>query len=154
MPLVFTLLLLFLFAVIATGKYPYSDREFLLVFNGLLVGVMAIFLFSISEVVKQDQRSLFIKMLFGIALLTIITNGIALSAIAFRIKEYGFTPNRIAVLGADVLILGNLLLVTRQVYLYIIGQASLGDIERSIGLLLPIYSVWAAIVVVLFPLFF
>ena len=88
------------------------------------------------------------------ALLTIITNGIALSAIAFRIKEYGFTPNRIAVLGADVLILGNLLLVTRQVFFYIRNQASLPDIERSIGFLLPIYSVWAAIVVVLFPLFF
>ena len=153
-PLVFLILVLFLLAVAVTGKYPYSDREFLLVFNGLLVGVMAIFLFSISEVVKNDQRSIFIKMLFGMALLTIITNGIALSAIAFRIKEYGFTPNRIAVLGADVLILGNLLLVTRQVFFYIRKQASLPDIERSIGFLIPIYSVWAAIVVVLFPFFF
>ena len=44
-PLIIVTLIIYLLAVIATGKDPYNDREFLSIFNLLLIGVMAIILF-------------------------------------------------------------------------------------------------------------
>ncbi|MFM7223246.1 MAG: hypothetical protein ACKO03_07460, partial [Bacteroidota bacterium] len=55
-PFVLISLAIFLGAVIATGKDPYNDRQFLLIFNALLIGVMAIILFSLSEATKTRQN--------------------------------------------------------------------------------------------------
>ena len=44
---------IFLVAIIFTGKDPYNDRDFLLIFNGVLIGVMALILFSLGEATKQ-----------------------------------------------------------------------------------------------------
>jgi len=54
-PLVLTTLVIYLIAVIGTGKDPYNDRDFLLIFNLLLIGVMAIILFSIAETSKNSD---------------------------------------------------------------------------------------------------
>ena len=72
---------------------------------------MAIILFSIAEKAKQSESKIGTFLLLALALTTIIVNGIALSAIMFRISEWGITPNRLAVLGGNVLILSNLIIV-------------------------------------------
>src|SRR5690606_19374915 len=115
-PLVLVMLVIYLLAMIYSGKDPYNDREFLLVFNALLIGVMAIIFFSIAESTKTIKSQLEIWILFLLSVVTIIVNGVALSAILFRISEYGITPNRAAVLGGNGLILINLLLVTSQLF--------------------------------------
>ena len=48
-PLVLLTAIVFLVALAISGKDPYSDREFLLIFNVMLLGVMAVIVFSISE---------------------------------------------------------------------------------------------------------
>jgi hypothetical protein len=113
-PLVLVMLVAYLIAIVYTGKDPYNDREFLLMFNALLVGVMAIIFFSVAETSKSVKNKAEIGVLFMLSAVTIIVNGIALSAIVFRIAEWGITPNRTAVLGSNVLILVNLVLVTVQ----------------------------------------
>jgi len=47
-PLVLITLVVYLISIILTGKDPYSDRDFLLVFNLMLLGVMAIIVFSVT----------------------------------------------------------------------------------------------------------
>src|SRR5690606_17430307 len=101
-PLVIVMLITYLIAVFYTGKDPYNDRDFLLVFNGLLIGVLAIILFSISEISKKTERKFGVNLLVLLSVLTITINGIALSAIVFRIAELGITPNRMAVLGGNI----------------------------------------------------
>ena len=86
--------------------------------------------------------------------MTIIINGIALSAILFRISEWGLTPNRAAVLGSNVLILVNLLLVTWQLFRVLSKKAEIHAVGKVIGYYLPVYGVWAAIVTFLFPYLF
>lgn len=115
-PSVLVTLLIYLTAIIITGKDPYNDREFLLIFNMLLLGVMAIIFFSIAERSKNSSSKISTLMLLGLSIVTIIINGIALSAILFRISEWGITPNRLAVLGGNILILTNLLLVTYRLF--------------------------------------
>ncbi|MEZ4822313.1 MAG: hypothetical protein R2942_07775 [Ignavibacteria bacterium] len=90
-PLVLVTLLTYLTAIIISGKDPYNDREFLIAFNGLLIIVMAIILFPIAETSKADNNRFGIIILFLLSAVTIIVNGIALSAIIFRISEWGFT---------------------------------------------------------------
>jgi hypothetical protein len=115
-PLVLVMLVVYLIAIVYSGKNPYNDREFLLIFNALLIGVMAIIFFSVAETSKATKSYTEIWVLFLLSVVTIVVNGVALSAILFRISEWGFTPNRAAVLGGNVLILINLLLVTVQLF--------------------------------------
>ena len=82
-PLLLIMLVIYLFAVIFTGKDPYNDREFLLIFNALLIGVMAIILFSIAATSKNSDSKIGALALLGLSTVTIIVNGIALSAIVF-----------------------------------------------------------------------
>ncbi|HEX9253156.1 MAG TPA: hypothetical protein VF870_12995, partial [Ignavibacteriaceae bacterium] len=90
-PLVLVTLVIYLIAVIYTGKDPYNDREFLLIFNMLLLGVMAIIFFSIAETSKNSGGKISTLMLLALSIVTIIINGIVLSAILFRISEWGLT---------------------------------------------------------------
>jgi hypothetical protein len=153
-PLVAMLLLIFLSAFAYTGKNIYQDREFLMVFNALLIGVMAIILFSVSEATKNNKNKLSLVFLLALSILTIITNGLAVSAIGFRLFEYGISPNRLAVLGSNILIFLNLIWITYKLLTNIKGKASVEDIENTIAFFLPIYGLWTAIVTFVFPVVF
>ena len=148
------MLVIFLAAFIYTGKDPYNDREFLLIFNGILLGVMALLLFSVSEATKESASQFQRLSLIVLAFLAIVNNGIALSAIVFRLFELGLTPNRLAVLGSNMLVLLNLILVTRQLVGLIKGQKNLSDVEAGMTRFLPYYALWAAVVSFVFPFVF
>jgi len=153
-PIVFLMLLLFLGALTTTAKNPYTDREFLMIFNALLIGVMALIVFSVTESTKNGIGKVTLLFLCGLALLTIITNGIALSAIGLRIAEFGLTPNRLAVLGSNVFIFINLVWVCYKLFLVIKNKAEIEDVERVIAVYLPIYGLWAAFITFLLPVIF
>lgn len=153
-PLVLVMLSVYLVAVMYTGKDPYNDRDFLIVFNALLIGVMALILFSVSETSKQKDNTLGIWILLLLSMLTIVVNGIALSAIVFRIAEWGITPNRLAVLGSNLLMLVNIMLVTVHLFRATQGKSDLNLVELTIARYLPVYSAWSALVTFLFPALF
>lgn len=153
-PLVLITLVIYLAAVIYTGKDPYNDREFLLIFNVLLIGVMALILFSIAETSKSTGSKTVTWILFSLSVVTVILNGIALSAIVFRISEWGITPNRLAVLGSNLLILTNLLIVTYRLFRTLRSNNEMQKVEESIASFLPIYVVWTIVVTFLFPVLF
>ncbi len=153
-PLVLITLLIFLVAIIYSGKDPYNDRDFLLLFNGLLVGVMAIIFFSVAETSTSTKSVPEVWLLFMLSLVTVIVNGIALSAILFRISEWGVTPNRVAVLGGNVLILINLVLVAWQLLRLILHKDKAAGVGNAISIYLPIYFLWAIIVTFIFPFVF
>ena len=153
-PLVAVMLVVYLIAMVYSRKNPYNDREFLLIFNALLVGVMAIIFFSVAETSKTTKNNAQIWVLIVLSIVTIVVNGVALSAILLRISERGFTPNRTAVLGGNVLILINLLLVARQILRVIAKKTEVTAIGKTIALYLPVYFVWTIIVTFIFPLIF
>lgn len=153
-PLVLIMLLVFLSAMAFSGKDPYNDREFLIIFNALLVGVMAIIFFSVAESSSGGKGRAERWILLLLSIVTIVVNSIALSAILFRISEWGLSPNRAAVLGANLLILINLVLVTAQLYRVIRGRGSVSDIGESISQYLPVYVIWTIFVTFGFPLIF
>jgi hypothetical protein len=153
-PFVLVTLVIFISSVMYTGNYPYDDRDALMIFNGLLIGVMALILFSVSEVTKNAKSRTNLAILLGLSALTIVINGIALSAILFRLQEFGVTPNRIAVLGANLLILVNLGLVSYKLFRIVMNKGEIEDLEKSMTIMLPVYGIWACIVCFGFPLLF
>lgn len=153
-PLVFVTVLAFLITVLYTGQDIYSDRNFLLTFNALLLGVMAIILFSVTEATKNESNKISLSLLFILSGLTTIVNGMALSAIIFRLAEFGITPNRLAVLGANLLIFINLILVFVKLYQVVTKKESVEIVGIIIATYIPLYSIWAFIVIFLFPILF
>jgi uncharacterized membrane protein YozB (DUF420 family) len=148
------MLVIYLAAIIYSGKDPYNDREFLLIFKALLIGVMAIIFFSVAETAKKTKSQSEVWVLVVLSVVTILVNGIALSAILFRISELGITPNRAAVLGGNVLILINLIFVTMQLFRLISKKTTTAGVGNAIAFYLPIYFLWTIIVTFLFPFLF
>ena len=153
-PLVFINLFIYLSAMVYAKKYPYQDRNLLLLFNVLLIGVMALILFSIAEAGKAAKNKFSLGILFGLSALTIIVNAIALSAIVYRINEFGFSANRIAVLGGNLLIFINLALVSYKLFLTSFKNGSIEEIEETIAGYLPVYAIWTGLITFLIPLLF
>jgi len=153
-PLVLLMLVFYLGGIVYAGKDPYNDREFLLLFNMLLMGVMALIFFSVAESYQEKKNGLMTWVLVFLSVITAVVNGIALSAIAFRISEWGITPNRLAVLGVNLVMMIHLILVSRQLILTVRGKSKLEEVGLTLVRYLPIYLVWTAIVIFLFPVLF
>lgn len=153
-PLAFINLTIYLVILIVKGKYPHQDRNLLLIYNALLVGVLALIFFSVAEIEKNSKGYYHTLVLLGLSVLTIVINGIALSAISYRLFEYGITPNRIAVLGGNILIFINLLIVTIQLIKSIRNNTSLTEVQNSIAKYLPVYAIWVGLVAFLLPVIF
>lgn len=153
-PLVLVMLLIYLGAIVYAGKDPYNDREFLLLFNILLIGVMALIFFSIAENSQGKNQKSQNWLLLLLALATLLVNAVALSAIIFRINEWGFTPNRTAILGINILMMVHLIMVGKDLFLTVRSRKSIDQVGQSISNFLPAYLVWAGLVTFLFPIVF
>jgi hypothetical protein len=153
-PLVLLTAVIFLIALAISGKDPYSDREFLLIFNIMLLGVMAVIVFSISETSATGKHKFNEMILFILSIITVIIDLIALSAIFYRLGAYGITPNRLAVLGSNILILGNLALIIIDLYKVNFKKVIIREVEITIAKYLPVYLIWILFVVFGFPLIF
>ncbi len=153
-PLVFINLTIYLIALIYAGKYPHNDRTLLLIYNALLIGVLALIFFSIAETENIKKSNYKIFLLLGLSILTITINAIALTAIAYRIYDLGITPNRFAVLGGNILIFIHLIIVSYTLFNILRNKTASSAIEKSIASYLPVYAVWTGVVAFLFPLLF
>ena len=152
-PLVFLSLLAYLIALPWAGANLFSDREFLLLFNLMLLAIAGIIAFSLSEVQQQTNRfNLF--MLFGLTLMAGIANLLALTAIVYRIGEFGVTPNRFSVIVINLLLFVHLILVERRLGQVLFRNKEIQLVEKAITSYLPVYLIWAAIVVFFFPIIF
>ena len=81
----------------------------------------------------------------------LLADAVALWAIAARITEFGFTPNRVAALGENVVLLVNLAWSAVLYIRFPRGRGSFTGLERWQTNYMLVYAVWAAIVVIVFP---
>ena len=153
-PLVLLTAVIFLVALAITGKDPYSDRDFLLIFNIMLLGVMAVIVFSISETSTTRKQKFNEMILFILSIITVIIDLIALSAIFYRLGNFGITPNRLAVLGSNILILCNLALIIIDLYKVNFKKALIRRVELTFANYFPVYLIWILFVIFGFPLIF
>jgi hypothetical protein len=150
-PLFAAMLIVFLGTLLWTGRGVAVTRDVLMGFDLLLVVVIGLLLYSASARDPQSPRNTFDVMQVVLVLSALLADGIALWAIAARISELGFSPNRVAALGENVILLVNLawsaVLYTR----FLGGRGSFSALEQWQTNYVPVYAGWAAIVVILFP---
>jgi hypothetical protein len=153
-PLVLVTLLAYLVTVIWVGKNPFMDRDFLLSFNGVLLIVLTVTIFSITESGKDERKNISDYINFALIILALIIDSVALSAIVFRLSSYGITPNRMAVLGVNILVWANLIWIMISYMRFLQNKTGLSAIQDTVTKYLPIYGLWAAFVAFTFPLLF
>jgi hypothetical protein len=150
-PLFTILLLLFLATMAWTGNPINVQREVLISFDLLLVLVVGLVLYAASARDPQAPPDFFDGLQLLLVVSALVVDVVALAAIAARISEFGLTPNRVAALGENLILLINL---TWSAWLYgrfLRHRSPFGVLERWQIVYLPVYSVWAALVVVAFP---
>ena len=150
-PLFTVLLLVFLATMAWTGRPINVKRDVLIGFDLLLVLVVGLVLYAASARDPQAPPDFFDGLQLLLVVSALVVDGVALAAIAARISEFGFTPNRVAALGENLILLVNLAWSAWLYARFLRHRGSFADLERWQIAYLPVYSVWAALVVVIFP---
>ena len=115
---------------------------------------MAVTIFSITESGRDEKRKLSDFINFCLIALALIIDSVALSAIAFRLSSYGITPNRLAVLGVNILIWVNLIWIMLSYMRFLRNKTGPSAIQDAVTKYLPVYGLWAAFVTFVFPFIF
>jgi hypothetical protein len=150
-PLFTMLLLAFLATMAWTGSPINVKREVLIGFDLLLAVVVGLVLYAASARDPQAPPGFFDGLQLLLVVSALIVDGVALWAIAARISEFGFTPNRVAALGENLILLVNLLWTAWLYASFLRRRNSFAAMERWQMAYLPVYSAWAAVVVIVFP---
>jgi hypothetical protein len=150
-PLFAAALLTFLAALLWTGQGINIEREVLIVFDLLLLVVLGLLLYSVSARDPQAPPGAFDTVQVVLVVSALLADAFALWAIAARISEFGFTPNRVAGLGVNVILLVNLAWSAALYLRFLRGRGTFASLESWQTRYLPVYAIWAAIVVIAFP---
>ena len=153
-PLFTILLLVFIGAMIATGNAIDVGREVLIGFDLLLVVVSALLLYRISARDPQESPGRFDRLQFVLVIAALVVDVLALWAIVARISEFGWSPNKTAAFGLNILLLVNLGGLALHYARFISKRVSFAVVERWQTAYLPVFGLWAAFVATLFPVIF
>src|ERR687896_393702 len=150
-PLFAAVLLTFLGTVLWTGRGVDIERNVLIAFDLLLVVVLGLLLYSVSARDPRSPPGASDVVQVVLVVSALLADAVALWAIAARITEFGFTPNRVAALGENVILLVNLAWSAVLYIRFLRRRGSFAVLERWQTDYLPVYAAWAAIVVIVFP---
>jgi hypothetical protein len=153
-PLFTVLLLVFVATMLLTGNAIDVRREVLIGFDMLLVLVLGLLLYAISARDSQAAAGKFDKLRLLLIVCALIVDALALWAMVARISEFGWTPNKTAALGLNVLLLVNLGWSAVLYTQFLAKRTPFTRLERWQTGYLPAFGVWAWIVVALFPIIF
>jgi hypothetical protein len=150
-PLFAAVLVTFLATLLWTGRAGDIERDMLIAFDLLLVLVLALLLYSVSARDPGAPPGIFDMLQVVLVVSALLADGVALWAIAARLAEYGFSPNRLAVLGMNLILLVNLAWSAVLYVRFLSRRGSFAGLERWQTQYLPVYAAWAGIVAVVFP---
>ena len=150
-PLFTVLLLAFLGTMAWTGSPINVERQVLIGFDLLLALVVGLVVYAASARDSQAPPDFFDGLQLLLVISALVVDGVALAAIAARISEFGFTPNRVAALGENLILLVNLAWTAWLYARFVRHRGSFATLERWQIAYLPVYALWAAAIVIVFP---
>jgi hypothetical protein len=127
------------------------DREQLVVFDVLLVVVLGLVLYGLSAREPGEQPGLLDRILLVAIVGALALDLMVLGSMAMRIGDLGFTPNRVAAIGLNLVLLVNLIRTAWLWARFVSGRVSSHVLERWQTSYLPVLGLWAAAVVVVLP---
>ena len=153
-PMFTVLLAAFLLAVALTGRGIDVGRGVLIFFDVLLALVLGLVIYSVVARDRNAPRGLFDLLLLLLVVAALLVDVLVLGAIVGRLSDFGATPNRVAALGENVVLLVNL---AWSAWLYLSfwrGRREFAAVEHWQTSYAPVYALWLVAVVVGLPLAF
>ncbi len=134
-----------------TGLGGAFDRELLSVFDALLVVVLALVLYGMSARDPSTSPDWMDRIQLVAVVSALVLDVLVLGSMIARIGDLGFTPNRTAALGLNLVLLVNLAGAAWLAARFLRRRSTLHRLERWQTTYLPVFALWAATVVVILP---
>jgi hypothetical protein len=134
-----------------TGLGEAFDRELLSVFDALLVVVLGLVLYGMSARDPSTSPNWMDRIQLVAVVSALALDVMVLGSMIARIGDLGFTPNRTAALGLNLVLLVNLAGAAWLSARFLRGRSKLHRLERWQTTYLPVFALWAATVVVVLP---
>src|SRR5439155_26115592 len=113
LPLTLAVLVVYIVFIPFNFMQPFYNREVLIAYNGMLFGVMALLVGAtpVRDADVSPRLSLFLRRaMLAVAGLAALVSLYAMAAILYRTWQGGFTPNRVTVIGWNLVNIALLLL--------------------------------------------
>lgn len=159
----FSLLFIFILLILLLMPdiRPYDNRVTFILYN-IMLAVIVLNMFFIRADYKS---SIFTKALYIVLpIVAILFDILVLTSSLYRLAEYGITPNKITLVGTNLVMLGNLVFITffniKSILNIFKNNEDIKDIKNiTIGdsksvLYIYVYAAWAFIVCFIMPLFY
>ncbi|KAF5058268.1 hypothetical protein DSECCO2_348350 [anaerobic digester metagenome] len=153
-PLFLFIMLAFLLVLVVSGKSPFMERDYLIAFDFMLVLVLGLVLYTISARNPYAKNKLFDYLNLALIVVAMIIDAVALSAILLRLSAFGITPNKLAALGENLILLINLAGLAWLYGRFFAKKIDFTQIENWQTSYLYAYAIWLAIVAFIFPIVF
>lgn len=127
------------------------DRELLGVFDALLVVVLGLVLYGMSARDPSSSPGWMDRIQLVAVGSALVLDVMVLGGMIARIGELGFTPNRTAALGLNLVLLVNLAGTAWLSTRFLTGRSPFHLVERWQTTYLPVFGVWAALAVLALP---
>jgi hypothetical protein len=137
-----------------TGLGDAFDRDLVSVFDALLVVVLGLVLYGMSARDPSESPGWMDRIQLVAVVSALVLDLMVLGAMIARIGDLGFTPNRTAALGLNLVLLVNLAGAASLSARFLTRRSRLHRLERWQTTYLPVFALWAATVVVILPLVF
>jgi hypothetical protein len=134
-----------------TGLGEAFDRDLVSVFDLLLLVVLALVLYGMSARDPSTSPDWMDRIQLAAVVSALVLDVMVLGTMIARIGELGFTPNRTAALGLNLVLLVNLAGAAWLSARFLTGRTRLHRLERWQTAYLPVFALWAATVVVVLP---
>jgi hypothetical protein len=148
----FTAAFLSLFVVVlVSGDLANLDRDLLIACDAILVVAVGLVLYNLTARGSGEKAGWFDWMQLTLVASALALDAIALTNILVRIGE-GWTFNRTVVLGANLILLVNLAITAWLFVKLLRGKPAVPPaLERWQTSLLPVYGLWAMVVILVLP---
>ena len=134
-----------------TGLGDAFDRDLVSVFDALLIVVLALVLYGMSARDPSTSPNWMDRIQLVAVVSALVLDLMVLGAMVARIGDVGFSPNRTAALGINIVLLVNLAGAAWLSARFLTGRTRLHRLERWQTTYLPVFALWAAAVVVILP---
>ena len=138
-------------AYAVTGLGEAFDRDLVSVFDALLVVVLALVLYGMSARDPSTSPDWMDRIQLVAVVSALVLDVMVLGAMIARIGDLGFTPNRTAAIGLNLVLLVNLAGAAWLSARFLTRRSTLHRLERWQTAYLPVFALWAATVVVILP---
>ena len=138
-----------LYAVAGIGRE--FDRDLLTGFDALLLVVLGLVLYGLSARPETARAGAMDVIRLVTVVAALVLDALVFGSLVARIGDLGLTPNRVAEIGLNALLIVNLAVTAWLSIRLLIGRAPVSRLVRWQTSYLPVFAVWAAFVALALP---